>query len=271
MPSTKDERAEKKAMFAEDMIKEMKKQVRMQKKLSKIAEEQQKIKEREEKREEKMKKNACEVLTRMLKKRIREEKKVIKIQKRALKLQKREEKKKTEIIIRMKRITWRLHKKLAVHNFFAHHEKKTPPSFLINSIEQHSHKEQEKSMLKAKMEQLFYRKQAAKERNIRKGSLVIGMDETCIQSYQRVSKVLVIVEREVVDPSLENKVYESMAVIKLHYNGQIYVIPLVNLRKATDEEKRNDPRDDNYWTTVEKQINLNKISWVDSATSCYVY
>ena len=28
MPSTKDERAEKKAMFAEDMIKEMKKQVR---------------------------------------------------------------------------------------------------------------------------------------------------------------------------------------------------------------------------------------------------
>jgi len=62
-----------------------------------------------------------------------------------------------------------------------------------------------------------------------------------------------------------------MAVIKLHYNGQNYVIPLGNLRKATDKEKCSDPRHDNYWTNVEKQINLNKIPWVDFATSCYVY
>lgn len=253
MPSTKSERAEKKAMFAEDMIKEMKK------------------KAREEKREEKMKKNACKVLTRMLKKRIREEKKVIKIQKRALKLQKKEEKKKTKINIRMERITWRLHKKLAVQNFFAHHEEEKLPSFLINSIKQHSQKKQEKSLLELKMELLRSRKQAAKERNIRKGSLVIGNDENCIGTYKRVGKVLVIVEREVIDPCLENKVYESIAVIKLHYNGQVYVIPLVNLRKATDEDKHRDPRQDNYWTNVEKKINLNKIPWVNCSQPCFVY
>ena len=97
---------------------------------------------------------------------------------------------------------------------------------------------------------------------LRKGSLVVATDETCDGIFGRVGKAIEIVERSNYGD------YESMTVFKMNYNGQVYVIPTKNIRKATAEEKRRDPKNNYYWnnSSVSNYINLSKVYWVPKAT-----
>lgn len=105
---------------------------------------------------------------------------------------------------------------------------------------------------------------------IRKGGIAIvnNLDDAI---YNRVGKVLEIVEREASGYPLEVRFYEKIAVFKLHYNGQLYMVPLAHLRKATNEEKRADPRESNYWRNSEQSINLSKVFWVERPTTYSFY
>ena len=91
---------------------------------------------------------------------------------------------------------------------------------------------------------------------MRKGSIVVANDASSHGTFQRVAKILEIVDRE----------SERIAVVKLHYNGQIYIIPLKHLDKATPLQKRRDQRNPAYWQQ-EIYINLSRVFWVSCATS----
>ena len=91
---------------------------------------------------------------------------------------------------------------------------------------------------------------------MRKGSIVVVNDASSHGTFQRVAKILEIVDRE----------SERIAVVKLHRNGQIYIIPMKHLDKATPLQKRGDPRNYAYWPQ-QPYINLSKVFWVSCATS----
>ena len=103
-------------------------------------------------------------------------------------------------------------------------------------------------------------------RSFKKNSIVVCTDEGAYGVCNRVGKVFAIVERKNPYDQLE-----TMALFKLNYNGQWYIIPAVYLRKATAEEKKRDKRNDNYWITMEQHLNLSKITCERKTRSIYPY
>lgn len=95
----------------------------------------------------------------------------------------------------------------------------------------------------------------------RTGSIVIATNENCCGTYKRVGKAIAIVTRD----------NESMTLFRLHYNGQYYIIPSGQLRKATLDEKKYDKKDKSYWNKRGTGINLARIYNVTSPTSCMPY
>lgn len=96
---------------------------------------------------------------------------------------------------------------------------------------------------------------------IRKGNIV----KIAFPKENRVciAKVLHIVSRK--NPT--NDTYEDMCVVKLHYNGYLFISPRRFLEKPTDQEKRNDPRVPVYWKNTNQYLNLSAVCWVDSVTN----
>ena len=96
----------------------------------------------------------------------------------------------------------------------------------------------------------------------RTGSFVVATDTTCHGTYNRVGKAVAKVQR--INPL---NVYEEMTLFRMNYNGQYYIIPSNQLRKATSEEKKKDRKDDSYWQK-NTYINLSQIYWVSTPTTC---
>ena len=95
--------------------------------------------------------------------------------------------------------------------------------------------------------------------NIRSGSLVM-----CPQSYtaHRVAKILEIVERQ--DETDADSVPVKIALVKMNYNGYLYTIPVSQLRRATDIEKRGDKKNNTYWRNhTPGSYKLGRIGFVD--------
>tara|TARA_X000001036_G_C20655370_1_gene796710 strand:- start:1520 stop:1840 length:321 start_codon:yes stop_codon:yes gene_type:complete len=90
---------------------------------------------------------------------------------------------------------------------------------------------------------------------IKTGSLVVCVDESAYGVVGRVGKVFARVKRKNV---YEQK--ETMVLFKLNYNGQHYIIPLYNVRRATDEEKQRDKRNPVYWKDTGRTLVLSKIT-----------
>tara|TARA_B100001063_G_C16634134_1_gene487414 strand:- start:31 stop:474 length:444 start_codon:yes stop_codon:yes gene_type:complete len=138
--------------------------------------------------------------------------------------------------------------------------------------EPRSNKRMEKKLAKIAADQESMKSWINKHTNslIRKGGIAIAnnLDDAI---YNRVGKVLEIVEREGSGHPLGVRYYEKIAVFKLHYNGQLYMVPLTHLRKATNEEKRADPRASNYWRNSQQSINLSKVFWVERPTTYSFY
>ena len=95
----------------------------------------------------------------------------------------------------------------------------------------------------------------------RTGSFVVATDTTCHGTYNRVGKAVAKVQR--INPL---NVYEEMTLFRMNYNGQYYIIPSNQLRKATSEEKKKDRKDDSYWQK-NTYINLSQIYWVSTPTT----
>jgi hypothetical protein len=95
--------------------------------------------------------------------------------------------------------------------------------------------------------------------NIRVGSLVM-----CPETHTdyRVAKILNIVERR--DESNANSEPVKIALVKLHYNGYLFTVPVSQLRKATDAEKLGDKKNNIYWRNhTPGSYKLNRIYFVD--------
>lgn len=94
---------------------------------------------------------------------------------------------------------------------------------------------------------------------IRTGSLVMCPQ---LHTAHRVAKILNIVERrDETDPNTEPV---KIALVKLHYNGYLFTVPMSQLRKATDAEKRGDKKNHNYWRDHTPGIyKLGRIYFVD--------
>lgn len=106
----------------------------------------------------------------------------------------------------------------------------------------------------------------SKNMPLKKNSLAVCTDENAYGVHNRVGKVLAIVERKNPYDQLE-----TMALFKLHYNGQCYIIPAPYLRKATAEEKKQDKRNSNYWRSAEQHLNLAKITYERRVRTIYPY
>jgi|AACY02.11.fsa_nt_gi hypothetical protein len=72
---------------------------------------------------------------------------------------------------------------------------------------------------------------------IRVGSIVILEYEPLCDAHSRVGKVICKVTRNEID----------YCILKLHYNGQLFVSPVEYLRRPTKEERNRDKRNDTYW------------------------
>ena len=107
----------------------------------------------------------------------------------------------------------------------------------------------------------------AKARGVRTGSIVTNTEPLDYGTFGRTAKVLAIVDRYFVDQVVGEKHYEKMAIVKLHYNGQLYIVPEKSLRKATNEEKKKDPRNTTYWKNAGTSLNLSKVFYVERETS----
>lgn len=97
--------------------------------------------------------------------------------------------------------------------------------------------------------------------SIRTGSIVVCTDERCDGTFHRVGKAIAIVERE----------GHSMTLFRLHYNGQYYVIPTVNIRKATTDEKKRDKKCTSSWAQTPSRLNLAWVHNVNRPTTCAPY
>ena len=94
---------------------------------------------------------------------------------------------------------------------------------------------------------------------IRTGSLVMCPQ---LHTAHRVAKILNIVERR--DESDANSEPVKIALVKLHYNGYLFTVPVSQLRKATDAEKRGDKKNENYWRNhTPGSYKLERINFVD--------
>jgi hypothetical protein len=102
--------------------------------------------------------------------------------------------------------------------------------------------------------------QYAATKKFRTGAVVVAVDNTCCSTFQRVGKAIAIVDRPVPEHWMTSpRVSESMTVFKLNYNGQMFIIPTKDLRPATTDEKRDDPRNETYWKNVGKNMNLSRV------------
>jgi hypothetical protein len=81
----------------------------------------------------------------------------------------------------------------------------------------------------------------------------------------RVAKVIQSVKR--LNPHTSEN--ETVNVIKLHYNGQLFLVPDSLLRPSTPEEKKKDPKNMAYWKHIPDKTSLKDIVWTD--TSEYYY
>ena len=59
----------------------------------------------------------------------------------------------------------------------------------------------------------------------------------------RVGKIIAKVQRK----NLLTGDYHEICVFKLHYNGSHYITPQEHFETATKADRKNDPRNDNYW------------------------
>tara|TARA_B100001057_G_C22314965_1_gene743530 strand:+ start:67 stop:408 length:342 start_codon:yes stop_codon:yes gene_type:complete len=91
----------------------------------------------------------------------------------------------------------------------------------------------------------------------RNGSIVM-----CPQRFSTpfVGKIMKIVERQIENE--EEGVMIKIAVVKLHYNGEMFMVPLHQLRKATDQEKKADKKNENYWKNQSQNISGVDIRYV---------
>jgi hypothetical protein len=78
-----------------------------------------------------------------------------------------------------------------------------------------------------------------------------------------IAKVLHIVPRK--NPN--NGTYEDMSVVKLHYNGYLFIAPRRLLEKPSLQEKRADPKESFYWKNADQRLNLTRVGWVNSVTN----
>ena len=97
--------------------------------------------------------------------------------------------------------------------------------------------------------------------SIRTGSIVVCTDERCDGTFRRVGKAVAIVERE----------GHSMTLFRLHYKGQYYVIPTVNIRRATADEKKRDKKSPSEWAQTPSRLNLAWVHKVNRPTTCAPY
>ena len=97
--------------------------------------------------------------------------------------------------------------------------------------------------------------------SFRTGSIVICTNERCDGTFHRVGKAMSILERE----------GESMTLFRMHYNGQYYIIPTGQLRKATLEEKKCDKKCPTSWARTPSRLNLACVYKVQRPTSCTPY
>lgn len=97
--------------------------------------------------------------------------------------------------------------------------------------------------------------------SLRTGSIVVCTNERCDGTFRRVGKAMAIVERE----------GHSMTLFRLHYNGQYYVIPTEQLRKATPEEKKRDKKSPSEWAQTPATLNLSRVYKVNRPTTCAPY
>lgn len=93
----------------------------------------------------------------------------------------------------------------------------------------------------------------------RTGSILVATNECCAGTYNIVGKAIAIVDRKNKDAVLE-----SMTLFKANYNGQHFIIPTSQLRKATPEEKKKNKVNPSY--IKPSIINLSTIYWVSCPT-----
>ena len=82
----------------------------------------------------------------------------------------------------------------------------------------------------------------------------------------RVAKVIQSVKR--LNP--HTGVNETINVIKLHYNGQLFLIHDSLLRASTPEEKKKDPKNITYWKDIPDKSSLKDIIWTDTTEYYYL-
>ncbi len=82
----------------------------------------------------------------------------------------------------------------------------------------------------------------------------------------RVAKVIQSVKR--LNPHTSEN--ETVNVIKLHYNGQLFLVPDSLLRPSTPEEKKKDPKNMAYWKHIPDKTSLKDIVWTDKSEYYYL-
>ncbi|MBM72579.1 MAG: hypothetical protein CL847_07335 [Crocinitomicaceae bacterium] len=63
----------------------------------------------------------------------------------------------------------------------------------------------------------------------------------------------------------------TICMVKLHYNGQLYLCPEDQLERATSEDRKNDKKNENYWRNEYEtsQRSISRIYLVDSPITPY--
>ncbi len=61
----------------------------------------------------------------------------------------------------------------------------------------------------------------------------------------------------------------TICLVKLHYNGELYLCPEDQLAPASKEDRKNDKKDENYWQNQHElsQTSVSRIYIVDSPTT----
>ena len=78
------------------------------------------------------------------------------------------------------------------------------------------------------------------------GTIVVAMDPLCDGSYNRIGKILAIVDR----PNIYYGGIQQIALVRLQHNGSHYIIPHSKLREATSEEKSQDKIIQHTWSCL---------------------
>ena len=91
------------------------------------------------------------------------------------------------------------------------------------------------------------------------GTIVVAMDPLCDGSYNRIGKILAIVDR----PNIYYGGIQQIALVRLQHNGSHYIIPHSKLREATSEEKSQDKIIQLTWSKQDTYLDLSKVYWVE--------